>query len=220
VTALVISNNRKFLVSGGMDGEVRVWEIRTREMVVKLKQHTSEVTSLKLLPDDSGIFSSSRDRTILQWDLRAETRLHCMNQRMGGINGIALLDRDRLVSVGQEKSISSWISGEEKPICSIQLSDEQHAIAVWCPPNVPPAAVMSQTIIATAGSGDYKVRLWKFEPGKEGVPMLMGEGIGHSSTVRSLQFSPDGKQLVTVGDDSSVLVWNIYFDEIIPSTGQ
>ena len=50
VYACVASNNRKFLVSGGFEGEVRVWEIRTREMVVNLKQHTILVTSLKLLP--------------------------------------------------------------------------------------------------------------------------------------------------------------------------
>ena len=79
-TALAVSHNHKFLVSGGELGEVRVWEIRTREMVVNMKQHTSTVTSIKLFPDDAYVYSSSRDRTILQWDLRAvrmpHTRAH------------------------------------------------------------------------------------------------------------------------------------------------
>ena len=67
VTALVVSHNKKFLVSGGSEGEVRVWEIRTREMVVNLKQHTSAVTALKLLTDDSAVYSASyrhRDPTM------------------------------------------------------------------------------------------------------------------------------------------------------------
>ena len=53
--------------------QVRIWEIRTREMVVNLKQHTMPITALKLFPDDSAVYSASRDRTILQWDLRSET---------------------------------------------------------------------------------------------------------------------------------------------------
>ena len=53
VTALQVSHNRKFVVSGGEEGEVRVWEIRTREMILHLKQHTATVTSLQLFADDT-----------------------------------------------------------------------------------------------------------------------------------------------------------------------
>lgn len=33
VTSLVVSHNERFLVTGGMDGELRVWELRSRELV-------------------------------------------------------------------------------------------------------------------------------------------------------------------------------------------
>lgn len=33
---------------------------------------------------------------------------------------------------------------------------------------------------------------------------------GHSGTIVGLKFSPDDKQLVTVGADGIVLVWNLY----------
>ena len=55
VTALAVSNNRKFLVSGGEQGEVRVWEIRTQAMIRHLKQHTFAVTSLAILQDDGEV---------------------------------------------------------------------------------------------------------------------------------------------------------------------
>ena len=78
-----MSNNRKFLISGGEEGEVRVWEIRTREMVVNLKQHTMRVTSVQLYDDDSHVFTASRDRMIYLWDLRAEERQKGLVQRTG-----------------------------------------------------------------------------------------------------------------------------------------
>ena len=46
--------------------------------------------------------------------------------------------------------------------------------------------------------------------------MLFSLGEGHSSPIRDLKFSPDGKQLVSVGEDGATLVWNIFFEEIFP----
>ena len=59
-------------------------------------------------------------------------------------------------------------------------------------------------IIATGGT-DSMVKLWS-----KGTGQLLMDGVGHSGTVRSLQFSPDDRQLVSVGDDGNIFVWNVY----------
>ena len=58
------------------------------------------------------------------------------------------------------------------------------------------------------GGVDGVVRLWSFV--KAGV---IAEGRGHSGAIRSLKFAPDGRQLVSAGDDGAVLVWNVFLDE-------
>ena len=60
------------------------------------------------------------------------------------------------------------------------------------------------TLFATAGE-DFAVHLYEFKTGT-----LVTKGVGHSGNVRALSFSPDDKQLVSVGDDGNVMVWNIY----------
>lgn len=72
VSALDLSKNFKFFVTGGVDGEIRVWEIRTRELITHLKEHTSKVTKVKILDDDINLYSCARDRTLLSWDLKGE----------------------------------------------------------------------------------------------------------------------------------------------------
>lgn len=49
VYSICISKNLKFFATGGDQGEVRVWEMRSREMVSHLKEHTSCVTKVKLI---------------------------------------------------------------------------------------------------------------------------------------------------------------------------
>ena len=53
--------------------------------------------------------------------------------------------------------------------------------------------------------GEGRVRVWHFESAK-----MVCEGIGHSRAISAMQFSPDDKQLVSVGVDGSVLLWNVY----------
>lgn len=102
VTALCMSFNNKFFVTGGMQGEVRVWEIRSRELISHLKEHTGRVTSVIVLPDDIHTVSSARDRSVLTWNLKEEKRVANQTQRMGGINcfAIAPLDNNKFLSVG------------------------------------------------------------------------------------------------------------------------
>ena len=72
MTAITLSHNNRFLLSGGDQGEIRLWEMRSRELVSHLKEHTQRVTSLRLFESDTTLASSSKDRSILRWDLRTE----------------------------------------------------------------------------------------------------------------------------------------------------
>lgn len=84
VTALVLSHNRRFLLSGGPAGEVRLWELRSRELISHLKEHKQKVTALCLFDDDTLCLSASRDRCILRWDLKSEVSLLYIRRLMRG----------------------------------------------------------------------------------------------------------------------------------------
>jgi WD40 repeat protein len=74
VTSIALSYNRRFVLTGGPQGEVRLWELRTRELISHLKEHKQKVTGIKLYHDDTLAVSASRDRCLLRWDLRNEVR--------------------------------------------------------------------------------------------------------------------------------------------------
>lgn len=102
VSALILSNNRRFMLSGAPSGDIRLWELRTRELISHLKEHKQRVNALVVRKDDSVAFSGSRDRCILTWDLRSERRCMSQMQRMGGINDLVLSrDEQFIISVGK-----------------------------------------------------------------------------------------------------------------------
>lgn len=75
MTAITLSHNNRFLLTGGEHGEIRLWEMRSRELVSHLKEHTQRVTGLCLFESDTTLSSSSKDRSILRWDLRTEVKI-------------------------------------------------------------------------------------------------------------------------------------------------
>lgn len=73
-----ISWNRKepFIVSGGDDGVVKVWDLRqiqAKEPVAHFKHHSGPITSVEWCPQDSSVFAASgEDNQVTQWDLAVE----------------------------------------------------------------------------------------------------------------------------------------------------
>ena len=168
-----------------MEGEVRVWEIRSRELVSHLKEHTSRVTKIQIFPDDQHLLTCARDRSILCWDLKAEKRVSAQTQRMGGINGfsIAPLDNNKFISVGQERKITYWdlrkvdaevmlagnpFKGESDELNSVSISNSNMYFAV--------------------GGAAGVVRIYDFSSGR-----FIVECKAHSGPITSVCFSPDSK---------------------------
>lgn len=58
-----------------------------------------------------------------------------------------------------------------------------------------------------SGGTDNRVRLWDMASGA-----LVCDGVGHSARVNSLRFAPDDKQVISVGEDGCIFVWNVYDD--------
>ena len=65
--------NTKYLVSGGEDTNVKVWDLRnamiSRQCLTTFKSHTGIVTCLEISPDSRVLFSGAEDATIIMYDL-------------------------------------------------------------------------------------------------------------------------------------------------------
>lgn len=199
VTAIGVAVGGHFFVTGGIKGEVRVWDSRSRRLISTLKEHCAAVIGVEALGDDVHIVSASRDRSIITWDLIRERRVAQHTQRVGSINAFELFradgaDATRMVSVGQDRSLSFWDLMEDN---ALQVVPGAHAQECTC------ASLSKHGVLAT-GSKDQSVKLWDFETGT-----LLAAEHAHCEAVRAVAFSDDGRTLVSGGDDGIVMVWKV-----------
>lgn len=198
VTTMRLPTNVRFVVSGGAEGELRVWELKTRQMISNLKEHTARVNDLMLFPNDQFAVSCGRDRCLLTWDLRAEKRLTAHREKHGGINCLAVAsNQTTVITAGQEKCLTYWDLRMADPVRSVELDEEVNSLSMS----------YDDKYLVTAGTG-LVVKVWDVQ-----AASVVSTGAGHSRTIQKVSWSPDGKQAISVGLDTSVLVWNFYGDQ-------
>lgn len=70
VTAVAFGDAGDVVYSGGLDNEVRCWDLRTGEVSLALAGHTDTVTGADLSPDGSFLLTNAMDNTLRVWDVR------------------------------------------------------------------------------------------------------------------------------------------------------
>lgn len=121
---------------------------------------------------------------------------------MGGINGFSFHpeNQNKILSVGQERKVTYWDLQKSEAEGIVDTSnnpsesDEQFSIDIS----------KNGNYFATGGALGI-LRVWDYNEGK-----IVGEHAGHSNTITSVKFTPDGKQIISTGRDGLVLVWNIF----------
>lgn len=183
-----------------MNGEVRVWEIRSKEMISNLKEHIQRVSKVQVFSDDLHLLTAAKDKSILVWDLAKEKRVSSYQVLMGGVNNfqISPVDQNLLITVGQDRKITQWDLRHTRPvriICSdpynkLDKADELFGIAIS----------NDGKHLATGGTGGV-IRLWDIYNGLS----FYEENYAHSNNITGLAYTYDDRFLISSAEDSMIL---------------
>jgi Prp8 binding protein len=70
ITAIALSEAGNELFTGGIDNDIKVWDLRKQAVTNTLLGHTDTITSLQLSPDNMTLLSNAHDSTVRTWDVR------------------------------------------------------------------------------------------------------------------------------------------------------
>lgn len=198
ITSLELTKDSKMIATGGTEGVVRIWELRSLAMKTNLKEHTNKITKVKLWPGDQKLISASRDKSLLYWDQVKEKRLQAFYQTMGGVNSFDIIpEQNLIVSTGQDRKISYWDLRVPNVVkCfdtdpNAQINEECHKIR----------CSKDGKSFYTGGS---TIRAWDLSSGK-----CQAQQLGHSNGCVSLDLSANEKSLITGGMDASIIIWQL-----------
>lgn len=196
VTAITTLENGG-VVSGGAEGEVRVWNIEptVQRMKCNMKEHRSRVTCIALSADDNRAVSVSTDGSCIVWDLTNFSRMGCMFEKtmfkQVGFNR----EEFQVVTTGSARNISYWdIEGSE---CIRMIEGAQDG-------DINTLVITHSGEHMISGGDDKLLKIWDYDYGQ-----LLYKGYGHSLGINKAVVSPSGLKIISVGKDGAIFVWKM-----------
>ncbi len=175
------------------DYGVRLWDVKTGELLKTFSGHFDAVESIAFSPDGEMIASGSRDETTILWDAKTGDYLRTLSGHSGTVNSVAFSPDCLLVATGSaDTTLNLWdvktgellktLSGHYDAVESIAFSPDGEIIA---------------------SVSDHERMLWD---AKSGRAIITKAGFYHRAT--SVAFSPDGRLFAAVSDDYVVRLWD------------
>lgn len=70
VTSVCFSDTAEQVISGGIDNDIKVWDLRKNDILYRMQGHGDTVTGTELSPDGSYLLTTAMDNTVRVWDVR------------------------------------------------------------------------------------------------------------------------------------------------------
>ena len=223
------SPDGKYIVSGAgsmfgrsKDNTIKVWDLRMGALLHTLQGHSSYVWSVSYSPDSQYIvsgagsmFGRSKDNTIKVWDSRTGALLHTLQGHSESVRSVSYSPDSQYIVSGEgsmfgskDNMIKVWdsrtgallhtLQGHSEPVSSVSYSPDGQYIISWAW-----AVNFLSHFWSKSKENDNTIKVWDSRTGA-----LLHTLQGHSESVRSVSYSPDGQYIVSGSSDNTIKVWD------------
>jgi WD40 repeat protein len=206
VTAVSSTSDCTRVLSGGVDGKVRVWKIEqnSQSMLASMKEHNKPVTCIVCRRDEAGgpdpeFLSASADGSCIVWSLSNYHRSNVFFSNCVFKAAQYHPDGSQIITGGSDKNISFWDCGADN-------NDQQQLRVLEASESgeINTLAMSEDGQYFASGGGDKTVKLWNYDEG-----FCASVGTGHSQSISSVVFSPDGRNVVSASAEGAIFIWSV-----------
>ncbi|MBF0320953.1 MAG: serine/threonine protein kinase, partial [Nitrospirae bacterium] len=194
VTSLLCCSGDTHVLSGNTGGSLRLWDVKTGEVLRIFKGHAAEISSLAFARGGRFLLSASKDGMMILWDFDTGERVKVYRCPSNNITCAAIDEDLAFIATGStDRNIRLWdcaagsvtktLSGHTDTVMAIDISHDG-------------------TFIVSGGVA-RRIRAWDVASGKNTATFE-----GHSGAVTSLRISPDGRFFISGSRDGTALLWD------------
>uniref|UniRef100_G3NYX3 NEDD1 gamma-tubulin ring complex targeting factor n=1 Tax=Gasterosteus aculeatus aculeatus TaxID=481459 RepID=G3NYX3_GASAC len=197
-TSVCLSSSSQFLVSGGLDQCVHIWDLKTKRLHRSLKDHKEEVTCVSFNANDSYVASGSTSGDLvlhsLTTNLSSKAFGHGSNQPIHALR-LSALRRSLLGSVSDSGTVVLWDSNTQK---ELHVFDGAHK----APGSGLAFSPASELLVVSVGL-DKKIVCY------DTTSKIVLRSIRVDSPLTSVDFTPDGTGLVVGSTQGKIYQYDL-----------
>ena len=202
------------IIATGSDDTIRLWDVNTGRNIKTLTGHIGSVNSVSFSPDGKTIASGSWDDTVRLWDVNAGRNIKTLTGHTSWVSSVSFSpDGSTIASGSRDDTIRLWDvntgrniktftgytdTARSYGVNSVSFSPDGKTIA-----SVNDTSDHSLGGMEVMGGEEHPVFLWDVDTGRN-IKTL----IGHTYSVKSVSFSPDGSTIASGSLDGTVRLWD------------
>ncbi len=174
-------------------GEVRLYSVRSFELLAILKGHSCGVTCLAFTPDGKVLVSGGRDNKCVLWDMATRKPAGVLEGHTDDVWDLSVHpDGRHLASCGSDKTVVLWDLRTRRKIATLPTQGKMIGPIVHSPDGK----------LLAGGDGNGTIHVWDVRARKE-----VTNWKAHDGAVTGLVFDPDGSRLASCSEDGDLMVW-------------
>ena len=211
VWTLDISPDGKQLAAAGEDAVIRVWDLDRATKPMLIRGHTRNVWQVRFSPDGKRLASGSFDHDARLWDAKTGRALKTLVGHSQAVVGLDFSPNGKLlVTGGDDSTLRYWRASDGMPLRTIDNGTHVDMIAFspdgqWIASGGHPRGTVGEFWHELTGLGQDgdAVRIWRTRDA------ALVAGLPHPDDAYLVEFSRDGRWLVTSGEDNRFRLWRL-----------
>jgi WD40 domain-containing protein len=152
VNDLNFSPDGRILASGGQEGTIELWNVKTYKPIQRLARHLGGVNSVVFSPDGQVLGSAGQDGRIKLWHVTTGKPIWEVEGHASGVNTLVFTpDGGALVSGGYDRHLKIWDASTGKGLSTLAAHTQEVTSAAFSPDG---------RTLASA-SKDGTIRIWR-----------------------------------------------------------
>ena len=189
---LKVSDKEKFLITGGFDHSIRIWNLDTKKQETLLLGHNGTVNSVSISLDSSLLLSGSDDRTVRLWDFHSRTETFCFKGHTSAVMSVDISAKNNYAFSGSiDMSILCWHLSLKTQFYAFNSNSK-----IFCVKSI------KENILF--GSQDGRLKMLKLESG-----LVVEDENFHQQTLFTIEVSRNLKVALTGGLDGTICCWDL-----------